>query len=157
MPSIILSSAIVVSCWGYFLYIGVIDPNGGVNILWPLFGIANQMLAAIALSVGTGILIKSNKLKYAWVTGLPLIWLIIVTTTAAYQKIFSQDIRVGFIASARDLTEKINAGLIEDSKISITYQLIFNQKLDAFITLFLLIILWTVVVDMLRISFFKKN
>ena len=157
MPSIILSSAIVVSFWGYFLYIGVIDPNGGVNILWPLFGIANQMLAAIALSVGTGILIKSNKLKYAWVTGLPLIWLIIVTTTAAYQKIFSQDIRVGFIAAARDLTDKINLGLIDDSKISITHQLIFNQKLDAFITLFLLIILWTVVVDMLRISFFKKN
>jgi carbon starvation protein len=157
MPSIILSSAIVVSCWGYFLYIGVIDPNGGVNILWPLFGIANQMLAAIALSVGTGILIKSNKLKYAWVTGLPLIWLIIVTTTAAYQKIFSQDIRVGFLAAARNLTDKINTGLIEDSKISITHQLIFNQKLDAFITLFLLIILWTVVIDMLRISFFKKN
>jgi len=157
MPSVIFTSALVVTGWGYFLYIGVIDPNGGVNILWPLFGIANQMLAAIALSVGTGILIKSNKLKYAWVTGLPLIWLIIVTTTAAYQKIFSQDIRVGFIAAARDLTEKINAGLIEDSKISITYQLIFNQKLDAFITLFLLIILWTVVVDMLRISFFKKN
>jgi carbon starvation protein len=157
IPSNILSSAIVVGCWGYFLYIGVIDPNGGVNILWPLFGMANQMLAAIALSVGTGILIKSNKLKYTWVTGLPLIWLIIVTTTAAYQKIFSQDIRVGFIAAARDLTEKINMGLIEDSKISITHQLIVNQKLDAFITLFLLIILWTVFADMLRISFFKKN
>lgn len=157
MPSIILSSTIVVSCWGYFLYIGVIDPNGGVNILWPLFGIANQMLAAIALSVGTGILIKSNKFKYAWVTGLPLIWLIIVTTTAAYQKIFSQDIRVGFIAAARDLTDKINLGLIEDTKVSITHQLIFNQKLDALITLFLLIILLTVVVDMLRVSFFKKK
>jgi len=157
MPSIILSSAIVVGCWGYFLYIGVIDPNGGVNILWPLFGIANQMLAAIALSVGTGILIKSKKLKYAWVTGLPLLWLIIVTTSAAYQKIFSQDIRVGFIAAARDLTDKINMELIDSDKISITHQLIFNQKLDAFITLFLLIILWTVVIDMLRISFFKNK
>jgi carbon starvation protein len=71
--------------------------------------------------------------------------------------IFSQDIRVGFLAAARNLTDKINTGLIEDSKISITHQLIFNQKLDAFITLFLLIILWTVVIDMLRISFFKKN
>jgi carbon starvation protein len=80
-----------------------------------------------------------------------------VTTTAAYQKIFSQDIRVGFLAAARDLTDKINTGLIEDNKISITHQLIFNQKLDAFITLFLLIILWTVVIDMLRISFFKKK
>jgi carbon starvation protein len=123
---------------------------------WKLIGCSSGT-CAITLSVGTGILIKSNKLKYAWVTGLPLIWLIIVTTTAAYQKIFSQDIRVGFLAAARNLTDKINTGLIEDSKISITHQLIFNQKLDAFITLFLLIILWTVVIDMLRISFFKKN
>ena len=72
LPSIILSSAIVVLCWGYFLYIGVIDPNGGVNILWPLFGIANQMLAAIALSVGTAILIKNGRIKFAWITTIPL-------------------------------------------------------------------------------------
>ena len=88
LPSIILSSAIVVLCWGYFLYIGVIDPNGGVNILWPLFGIANQMLAAIALSVGTAILIKTGRIKFAWITTIPLTWLLIITTSAAYQKIF---------------------------------------------------------------------
>ena len=100
LPSIILSSAIVVLCWGYFLYIGVIDPNGGVNILWPLFGIANQMLAAIALSVGTAILIKTGRIKFAWITTIPLTWLLIITTSAAYQKIFSDDIRIGFLASA---------------------------------------------------------
>lgn len=153
MPSILISSAIVVSCWGYFLYIGVIDPNGGVNILWPLFGIANQMLAAIALSLGTGLLIKSKKIRYVWITGVPLVWLIIVTTTAAIEKIFSQDIRVGFIAATQNLTQKINSGLIDENKLQITYQLILNQKLDALIVLCLLLILWVVVIDMLRISF----
>ena len=76
LPSTIVTSGIVVSCWGYFLYIGVIDPNGGVNILWPLFGIANQMLAAIALSVGTAILVKSGKIRFAWITAIPLAWLV---------------------------------------------------------------------------------
>jgi carbon starvation protein len=103
------------------------------------------------------LLLKKMSAKLGAKMALKPNWLIIVTTTAAYQKIFSQDIRVGFLAAARNLTDKINTGLIEDSKISITHQLIFNQKLDAFITLFLLIILWTVVIDMLRISFFKKN
>ena len=129
-PSIVLSSAIIVAAWGYFLYIGVIDPNGGVNILWPLFGISNQMLAAIALSVGTGILIKSGKLKYAWVTGLPLAWLSIVTTVAAYEKIFSSDVRVGFMAAANDLAAKLAAGTLPPEKAAVAPQLIFNQQLD---------------------------
>src|SRR6185312_11799179 len=88
-PSVLLSSTLIVAGWGYFLYVGVIDPNGGVNILWPLFGIANQMLAAIALSVATGILVKSGRARHAAVTLLPLIWLAIVTTAAAWQKIMS--------------------------------------------------------------------
>ena len=150
-PSVIFTSSIVVAGWGYFLYIGVIDPNGGVNILWPLFGIANQMLAAIALCVATGILVKSGKLKYAWVTGLPLLWLVIATTTAAYQKVFSTDIRVGFLAAADDMASKLYSGLLPPEKAAVAPQLIFNQHLDAYLTLFFVAVLWVVIVDMLRL------
>ncbi len=150
-PSVILTSGLVVSGWGYFLYIGVIDPNGGVNILWPLFGIANQMLAAIALCVATGILIKSGKLKFAWVTGLPLAWLVIITTTAAWEKITSSDIRIGFFSAANDLTEKIASGILPPAKASIAPQLIFNLHLDAWLTLFFVGLLWLIIFDMLRV------
>ena len=151
MPSVIFTSAIVVAGWGYFLYIGVIDPNGGVNILWPLFGIANQMLAAIALCVATGILVKSGKLKYAWVTSLPLAWLVTITSTAAYQKIFSDDIRVGFFSAANDLSAKLAAGILPADKAAVAPQLIFNQYLDAYLTMFFVAVLWIVIVDMLWI------
>jgi hypothetical protein len=90
-PSAWAASLLVVFGWGYFLYIGVIDPNGGINILWPLFGMANQMLAAIALAVVTATFVKSGRQRYAWVPGLPLAWLVTVTTAAAIQKIFSDD------------------------------------------------------------------
>lgn len=157
LPSIILTSAIVVSCWGYFLYIGVIDPNGGVNILWPLFGIANQMLAAIALSVGTAILIKTGRLKFAWITAIPLSWLLLITTTASYQKIFSEDVRVGFLASAQSMTNKVLEGNLSNKEIDIAEKLIFNLKLDAGLTLFLVTILWIVVFDVLRIAIKAKK
>jgi carbon starvation protein len=158
-PSVLISSALVVAGWGYFLYIGVIDPNGGVNILWPLFGIANQMLAAIALCVGTGILVKSGKLKFAWVTGLPLLWLIVITSTAAWEKITSTDIRVGFFAAANDLAAKLAAGTLPPEKAAVAPQLIFNQHLDAWLTMFFVVLLWVVVLDMLRVvvqSYFGK-
>lgn len=153
MPSVILTSGLVVAGWGYFLYIGVIDPNGGVNILWPLFGIANQMLAAIALCVATGILVKSGKLKYAWVTGLPLLWLVIITSTAAWQKIFSEDIRVGFFAAANDMSAKLAAGVLPPEKAAVAPQLIFNQNLDAYLTIFFVLVLWVVIIDMLRVTY----
>ena len=156
-PSVILSSALVVSGWGYFLYIGVIDPNGGVNILWPLFGIANQMLAAIALCVATGILIKSGKQKYAWITGLPLTWLIIITSTAAYQKIASTDIRIGFFAAANDLSAKLSAGSLSPEKAKIAPQLIFNLQFDAWLTVFFISLLWLIVFDMLRVAIRSIN
>ncbi|MGH8559682.1 MAG: carbon starvation CstA family protein [Methylococcales bacterium] len=150
-PSVILTSALVVAGWGYFLYIGVIDPNGGVNILWPLFGIANQMLAAIALCVASGILVKSGKLKYAWVTGLPLVWLVTITSTAAWQKITSADVRIGFFAAADDLAGKLKAGLLPAEKAGIAPELIFNLYLDAWLTVFFVSLLWLIVLDMLRV------
>jgi len=152
-PSVLLTSGIVVASWGYFLYIGVIDPNGGVNLLWPLFGIANQMLAAIALCVATGILVKSGKFKYAWITGFPLVWLVAITTTAAWQKIFSDDIRIGFFAAANDLTAKLAAGVLSPEKAAVAPQLIFNQQLDAYLTLFFVTVLWVVLSDMLRVTY----
>jgi len=156
LPSTILTSAIVVACWGYFLYIGVIDPNGGVNILWPLFGIANQILAAIALSVGTAILIRTGRVKFAWITGMPLSWLAIITSTAAFQKIFSDDVRVGFLSAANSMTEKVSAGIVSEEKISIMNQLIFNLRFDAVITAILTIVLWLVIFDVLKLLLNKK-
>ncbi|OIQ88791.1 carbon starvation protein A [mine drainage metagenome] len=153
MPSVILTSGLVVAGWGYFLYIGVIDPNGGVNILWPLFGIANQMLAAIALCVATGILVKSGKLKYAWITGVPLVWLVIITSTAAWQKVFSDDVRVGFFAAANDLAVKLAAGVLPPEKAAVAPHLIFNQQLDAYLTLFFVAVLWVVILDMLYVTY----
>ena len=158
-PSVLMTSALVVAGWGYFLYIGVIDPNGGVNILWPLFGIANQMLAAIALSVGTGILIKSGKLRFAWVTGAPLAWLVVITSTAAFEKLTSADIRVGFFAAANDMATKLAAGVLPPEKAAVAPQLIFNQHLDAWLTICFVVLLWVVVLDMLRVavqSYFGK-
>jgi len=149
-PSVLTASTLVVAAWGYFLYIGVIDPNGGVNILWPLFGIANQMLAAIALSVATGILIKSGKARYAFVTLAPLAWLALITTTAAWQKIVSTDVRIGFFAAANDLAAKLAAGTLPAARAAVAPQLIFNQRLDGWLTVLFTAIVWFVIIDMLR-------
>jgi carbon starvation protein len=150
-PGVLLTSGLVVAGWGYFLYMGVIDPLGGINSLWPLFGIANQMLAAIALCVATTILVKSGKGRYTWVTGLPLTWLIIVTSSAAWQKLFSPEPRIGFLAHARDLSEKWAAGLLPADQVGKAGQLIFNDYLDATLTATFLTLTWVLVLDMLRV------
>jgi carbon starvation protein len=150
-PSVVLSSSLVVAGWGYFLYIGVIDPNGGINILWPLFGISNQMLAAIALSVATGILIKTAKPVYAFVTGGPLAWLALVTTVAAWQKVVSPDPKLGFFAAASDMATKLATGALPPDKAAVAPQLIFNQRLDGWLTVLFTLILWFVIFDMARI------
>ena len=134
MPGVLLSSAIIVALWGYFLYQGVVDPLGGINSLWPLFGISNQLLAAVALVVATTILMKMGRLRWIWVTLLPMAWLVTITMTASYQKIFDANPRIGFLAYARTLATQIAAGKIPAEKIAETQRLIFNQRLDAAVT-----------------------
>ena len=151
-PSVLIASGLVVAGWGYFLYIGVVDPNGGINILWPLFGIANQLLAGIALCVATGILIKQGKLRYCWVTAVPLAWLAIVTTAATWEKVVSSDPRVGFLAAADGLAAKLAAGALPEAQAAVAPQLIFNQRLDAVLAVLLSLILWVVIADMVRVS-----
>ena len=151
-PSVLLSSALIVGAWGYFLYVGVIDPNGGINILWPLFGISNQMLAAIALSVMTAILLKGARPRRALITGLPLAWLALVTTTAAWAKLFSGNPKIGFLAGAHDLAAKLAAGVLPPEKAAVAGRLIFNQQLDAVLVGFFLLVLWAVILDMLRFA-----
>jgi carbon starvation protein len=152
-PATVISSFIFVAAWGYFLWQGVKDPMGGVNILWPLFGISNQLLAGIALSVATGILVKMGKVKYSWVTGLPLTWLAIVCTTAAIEKVFSPNPGIGFLAGASDLAAKLAAGTLSADRAASAPQLILGQRIDAALALLFAILLWVVIIDMLRVSF----
>jgi carbon starvation protein len=133
-PAILFSSALIVGAWGYFLYQGVVDPLGGINSLWPLFGISNQLLAAVALVVATTILLKMGGLRWIAVTLLPTVWLVIITMTASYQKIFSPNPRLGFLAYANGLAAQIAAGKIPAAKILETQRVIFNQRLDAVVT-----------------------
>jgi carbon starvation protein len=151
-PATVFASALFVGMWGYFLYIGVIDPYGGINILWPLFGISNQMLAAIALAVATGIFVKTGKARYAWVTAAPMAALAVITTVASYQKLFSADPRVGFLAGADSLAEKLAAGKLVGPMAEAAPKLIFNQRLDAALTVFFVIVLWTVIAEAMRLS-----
>ena len=141
-PSSILASAVVVAGWGYFLVQGVLDPLGGINSLWPLFGISNQLLAAVALCVGTTIIVKSGKARYAWVTLAPLTWLLAVTLTAGWQKVFADDPRLGFLSHASRTAEQVASGSLEAARGA---RLIFNDRLDAVVALIFMVVTVTVV------------
>ncbi len=130
-PANITASVLFAGAWGYFLYSGVKDPLGGVNSLWPLFGIANQLLACVALCLGTTLIIKMGKARHAWVTVLPLGWLGAVTFTAGWQKIFDSNPRVGFLAMAHKLSAELAAGRVPEAKLAATRALAFTSYLDA--------------------------
>ncbi|MBM4194273.1 MAG: carbon starvation protein A [Gemmatimonadetes bacterium] len=140
-PAVILSSAIVVMCWGYFLYQGVTDPLGGVNTLWPLFGISNQLLAAIALCVGTTVIIKMGKVKYSFLTLIPLTWLTIVNMTAGFQKIFSSDPKLGFLSHAKWVQGFLDRGELPPGVANAANagRMIFNDRLDAAVAAFFIV------------------
>ncbi|HEY7099571.1 MAG TPA: carbon starvation CstA family protein [Terriglobales bacterium] len=141
-PSILGTSALIVAAWGFFLWQGVKDPLGGINSLWPLFGISNQLLAIVALCVATTIIVKMGKTRYIAVTLLPLVWLVAVTFTASWQKIFSDDPRLGFLSHARQL-ELSGAGPDLARRI-------FNDRLDAAVAGLLVVLVALILAESLR-------
>ena len=142
----LLATGLCVAAWGYFLYQGVVDPLGGINTLWPLFGIANQMLAAIALILGTCVLFKMKRGQYAWVTITPTIWLLLCTLTAGWQKIFDANPRVGFLAHAKKYSAALDEGtlLAPAKSVAQMRQIIFNDYLDAGLAAFFVVVVVSV-------------
>ncbi|PTQ52860.1 MAG: Carbon starvation protein A [Hydrogenibacillus schlegelii] len=149
----VVASAIFTAMWGYFVYWGAIDPFGGINSLWALFGISNQMLAAIALAVGTTVLIKMGKARYAWVTVVPFTWLLATTLTAALMKLFSANPAVGFLAHAAKYQAGIDRGevLAPAADMRVMQQIVFNDRLDAVVTGFFILVVVTLVLSAFRL------
>ncbi len=134
-PVTLLTSGTIVAAWGYFLHRGVLDPLGGINTLWPLFGISNQILASVALVVASTIVIRMGRRRYLWVTLIPTVWLVAVTLTASWQKAFHPDPRIGFLAQAQKLEQKIESGVVPPARVAETRRVAFNNRLDAGVTL----------------------
>ncbi|MFF8830176.1 carbon starvation CstA family protein [Streptomyces sp. NPDC015131] len=154
-PGVWFASAVVVGGWGYFLWVGVHDPLGGINQLFPLFGIANQLLAAVALAVCTTLLVKSGRLKWAWVTAVPLAWDVAVTLTASWQKIFSADPRVGFFAQRDKYQEGIDAGqvLAPAKSMDDMHTVVTNSTVDGVLSALFALLIVVVIADAGRVCY----
>ncbi|MCD1127270.1 carbon starvation protein A [Jinshanibacter sp. LJY008] len=155
----ITATGLCVAAWGYFLYQGVVDPLGGINTLWPLFGIANQMLAAIALTLCAVVLFKMKRERYAWVAVVPTIFLLVCTLTAGWQKVFDANPRVGFLALAKKYQASLDQGQILAPAKSLDQMstLIFNNQLDAGLTIMFMLVMISVVVFGLRTAFKARS
>lgn len=154
-PANLTATAGCVAMWGYLLYQGVIDPLGGINTLWPLFGISNQMLAGIALMLGTVVLIKMKRQRYVWVTLLPAIWLLICTTTAGLIKLFDPNPAVGFLALANKYSTALEAGqvLAPAKDIGQMQHVIFNAYTNAGLTVLFLVVVFSILFFALKVGY----
>jgi carbon starvation protein len=146
LPASLVATALCVAGWGYFLYQGVVDPLGGINTLWPLFGISNQMLAGIALILATCVLFKMKRDRFAWVTIVPTVWILVCTLTAGWQKIFDANPRVGFLTHAGKYQAALADGkLLAPAKSAAQMQqIIFNDYLDAGLAAFFILVLLSI-------------
>jgi carbon starvation protein len=151
-PGVWITTAVVVAGWGYFLWVGVHDPLGGINQLFPLFGIANQLLAAVALAVCTTLLVKSGRLKYAWVTGIPLVFDAVVTLTASWQKVFSDDPKVGFFAQRDVAQAAIDAGRPAPGRtMDEMHTIVTNSTVDGVLCALFAVLIVIVLADSARV------
>ncbi|MEU5998535.1 MULTISPECIES: carbon starvation CstA family protein [unclassified Streptomyces] len=152
-PGLIITSAVVTGLWGYFLWVGVHEPLGGINQLFPIFGISNQLLAAVALAVCTTLLVKSGRLKWAWITGIPLAWDATVTLTASWQKVFSSDPRVGFFKQRSIYQDAIDDGKILPPAKSMDdmHTVVTNSTVDGVLSAALALLIVVVIADAARI------
>jgi len=154
LPANLIATVLCVAAWGYFLYQGVVDPLGGINTLWPLFGISNQMLAALALVLGTVVLFKMKRGRYAWVTIVPTVWLLVCTFTAGWQKIFDSSPAISFMAHAAKLQAALGEGkvLAPAKSVAQMRRIIFNDYTDAALAgLFILVVASVAVYGVLAI------
>ena len=149
--NIVVTSVLIVAAWGYFLYFGTIDPLGGINSLWPLFGIANQMLATIALCVATSAMIRSGKVRYAFVTLLPLTWLVAVTMTGRDREDFQRDAECRLPCARRETRGRAGAPTTTAARAIEIDRLIWNDRVDAALTAFFIIVVITILSDSIRV------